>query len=267
MLELVTGVYKPLLDFIYLIVLAMVRMQVVFTVLPIFSNKLVSGLVRTGIVIVFAAFVTPTIIVPPSKDMFSGFFMVILLKEALIGLMIGFVLSIFFWVMEGVGTLIDIQSGANNATTFDPLTQHEAGPFTGVLLQIVMIVFILAGGFTLFLGLIFESYRVWPVMSFYPDYDSVLKTFIIQQSDTLLQSVVKFAAPILIILLMIEFGLGLVARTAQQLHVFDLSQPIKFYSAIVLLALFLPFFYDGLSSYMLDISKLNSLFGLWGSKP
>ena len=269
MLSVITELYKPLLDFILLITLAMARIYAIFLLLPIFSNKIITGLSRTGIVIVFAAFVTPTINLTPQAQvqLFSAYFLIILVKEVMIGVIMGFVLSMFFWIMEGVGTLIDIQSGANNSTTFDPLSNHEAGPFTGLLLQIVLIVFVVSGGLLIILKLIFESYKIWPILDFYPSYNQMLITFVIQQSDNLLVSIVKFSAPILVILLLIEFGLGLVAKSAQQLHVFDLSQPIKFYSSIILLTLFLPYFYDSLSTYMLDISKFNSLFSLMeGSK-
>ncbi len=236
--------FKPLLA-------VMPRISVIFMVFPMMSGEVVSGLVRNGIVICLACQLYPAVAASmPVGTLSIMVWTFLMFKEALIGLVIGFVISIFLWVAEGVGHLIDFQTGASNSTTFDPLTNTEAGPTSRFLLQLVIVLFLTSGGFLSLLHLIFDSYRVWPVFSFYPDINASVESFFLRQTDSMMLLTIKLAAPIVLILVVTELGLGLVNRFAPQLNVFSLAMPIKGALAVFMLALFLTFLYDSLRQFL-----------------
>jgi type III secretion protein T len=223
------------------------RLTFVFMIFPMFSGTAVQGLVRNGFVLSIACLLYPLVAASmPKAPLPVEVWVVVLFKEAFIGLVIGFVVSTFIWVAENVGHLIDFQTGASNSTTFDPLTNSEAGPTSRFLVQLVTVLFLASGGFLTLLALIFDSYRVWPIFSFFPDVNAALASFFIREADSLMLQTVKLAAPVILVLVVVELGIGLVNRFAPQLNVFSLAMPIKGALAIFMLALFLTFLYDSL---------------------
>jgi type III secretion protein T len=242
--EIIWNFVKPLF-------VVLPRIAALFVVFPMFAGEVVTGIVRNGILISLASVLYPLAAASIPSEPLSGFaWAYLIFKETFIGLVMGFVVSIFLWVVEGVGHLIDFQTGASNSTTFDPLTNTEAGPTSRFLVQLVITLFLTSGGFMTLLGVIFESYRVWPVFSFYPDMNASVESFFLHQTDSLMLLTVKLAAPIVMILVVAELGLGLVNRFAPHLNVFSLAMPIKGALAVLMLVTFLSFLYDSLRQFM-----------------
>jgi type III secretion protein T len=116
--------------------------------------------------------------------------------------------------------------------------------------MLAITLFVAAGGLLAMLGVVVDSYRLWPLGSFLPDVGRVLEEFAIRQGDTLFLWIVKLAAPVLLVLVLVELGMGLVNRAAPQLNVFVFSQPLKSLLATLMLTLFLFFVYDSLVEFL-----------------
>jgi type III secretion protein T len=243
------------------------RVYVMLLVIPVFNDQVVTGLARNGIASVLAIFVFPSVMEHlKSPDLFSGWFWIlILIKEGFIGLLLGFVASIFFWVMENIGQLIDQQTGSSNAAVFNPFSGSEGGPTSGFLLQLTVVLFVSSGGLLLLLGALFESYQIWPIMAPAPLRLEILRAFVIQQTDTLMILTIKLVAPVMTVLILIEYGLGLVSRSAQQLNVFSLSQPVKASAAVLIMAMMLTHVMDSMVQFLLNSDRLVQFFKVMGS--
>ncbi len=114
----------------------------------------------------------------------------------------------------------------------------------------VITLFVSAGGLLAMLGVVVDSYRLWPVASFFPNLGAVLEQFAIRQGDTLFLWIVKLAAPVIFVLLLVELGMGLISRVAPQLNVFVFSQPLKSLLAHLMMLLFLFFVYESLQEFL-----------------
>jgi type III secretion protein T len=171
-------------------------------------------------------------------------------KEALIGVMLGLGFGIFFWAIQSVGDLIDFQTGSANAPFFEPVGGHQGGPTGQFLGWVVITLFMSVGGLLAMVGVIVDSFRIWPVASFFPNVGAVLEQFAVRQGDTLFLWTVKLAAPVILVLLLVELGIGLIGRVAPQLNVFVFSQPLKSLLANLMLLLFLYFVYDSLQEFL-----------------
>ena len=101
-----------------------------------------------------------------------------------------------------------------------------------------------------FAVVIVDSYRLWPVGSFFPNVGAVLEQFAIRQGDTLFLWIVKLASPVIFVLLLVELGMGLVGRVAPQLNVFVISQPLKSLLAHLMMLLFVFFVYESLQEFL-----------------
>jgi type III secretion protein T len=100
------------------------------------------------------------------------------------------------------------------------------------------------------LGVVVDSYRIWPVGSFFPSVGAVLEQFAVRQGDTLFLWIVKLAAPVVFVLMLVELGMGLISRVAPQLNVFVFSQPLKSLLATLMMVLLLFFVYESLQQFL-----------------
>ncbi len=208
--------------------MSMVRVVALFAVVPFMSRQLIPGLVRNSImfclVLIIYPIVAPTI--PPEPGSFlltAG----IIAKEVVIGIIMGFLVGIIFWTAECVGAFIDNQRGATIASSLNPMSGEQASPLGMMIQQVVTVLFFISGGFLTLLSAIFESYKVWPVFSFFPKFHSGFPLFMLQQVDSLMSLTVLLASPVIIIIFATEFSLGLINRFTPQFNVFFLSMPIK----------------------------------------
>ena len=164
------------------VALTLPRLFAIFAVVPFLSGGMITGVVRNGLLLMLAMFMSPVAGEMPQASI--GTWILIAGKEALIGLMLGLGFGIFIWAIQSVGDLIDFQTGSSNASFFDPVAGHENGPTAEFLGWMVITLFISAGGLLAMLGVVVDSYRLWPVASFFPNLGVVLEQFAIRQGDT-----------------------------------------------------------------------------------
>jgi len=228
--------------------LTMPRLLAVFAVIPLFSGRMLTGMVRNGLVLMLAMFISPVAGEMPPLSL--GLWVLVACKESLIGLMLGLGFGIFIWSIQSVGDLIDFQTGSSNAAFFDPVGGHENGPTGDFLGRLVITLFVAGGGLLALLGVVVDSYRLWPVGSFFPHLGQVLEEFAVRQGDTLYLWIVKLAAPVVLVLVLVELGMGLINRVAPPLNVFVFSQPLKRLLSTLMMLLFMFFVYESLQEFL-----------------
>lgn len=210
-----------------------------FVIMPILSRQMLGGgLVRNGVACSLALFAFPMVAhtLPPA---IAGYELALLIgKEVLLGLLIGFIATVPFWAIEAAGFIIDNQRGASMASTLNPMLGNQTSP-TGLLLaQTLTTLFFSGGGFLMLIGALYQSYATWPIGSFFPQIGSQWVAFFYNQFTQLLRLCLLFAAPVLIAMFLAEFGLALISRFAPSLNVFILAMPIKSLIASALLVIY-----------------------------
>ncbi|MGY6036541.1 type III secretion system export apparatus subunit SctT [Aeromonas sp. AE23HZ002T15] len=216
-----------------------------FVMLPILSKQMLGGaMIRNGVICSLALYAYPMVAhsLPPAMD---GMALALLIaKEVLLGLLIGFVAAIPFWAIEASGFLIDNQRGAAMGSLFNPSLASQTSP-TGLLLTQTLITLFFAGGaFLSLLGALFQSYASWPVTHFFPAIGSQWISFFYGQFSQMLLLCALLAAPLLIAMFLAEFGLALISRFAPSLNVFVLAMPIKSAVASLLLVIYIKLMMD-----------------------
>ena len=239
---------------LFVISMTMPRIIAIFSILPFF-NKTLQGQIRNSIAFSFALILYPVVSDSIPKEINMLFVILIICKEVIIGMIIGFTVSVIFWAIEGIGFVIDNQRGSTMAVVFDPFFGEQTSIFGSLLLQFMTVLFFVSGGFLVMLSGIFESYQIWPIFSLLPRLDTSFCLFFLNQVDNLMKLIVLFAAPILIAIFISEFGLGLINRFAPQLNVFFLSMPIKSGIACFLMILYLSFLYTFLKDQLLTLNQ------------
>jgi type III secretion protein T len=229
--------YEGIKKSVLMLGLIQARLMPLLLLLPFMSRNLVPRTIVFGVAAGIGLIVLP--ILPESLVVRADMSLVfIVAKEAFVGLLVGFVCAIPFWVMEAVGFIVDNQRGASMAATINPMTGHDTSPI-GMLLNMAFITFFFAiGGLALLLDLIYQSYRLWPPDRFWPVLDLREAGLLIDQVNRLVLLALLLAAPPLVIMFMAELGLALVSRFAPQLQVFFLAMPIKSALGIFVLVIY-----------------------------
>ncbi|HET7868115.1 MAG TPA: type III secretion system export apparatus subunit SctT [Burkholderiaceae bacterium] len=230
------------------VALALPRVAAVFTLVPFLTTQMIPGLARAGLILMTALFMAPAAADMPPLGI--SLWVLVAAKEALIGTLLGLGFCVFIWALQSVGELVDLQTGSSNAAFFDPLGGHQGGPTSQLLGWLVITLFVSAGGLAALLAALADSYRLWPVASFFPRPGPVLEQFAVRKGDIFFLWTVKLAAPVILVLLLAELGMGLVSRMAPQLNVFVFAQPLKSLLAVLMLLLFLGLVYDALQGFM-----------------
>ena len=234
------------------------RMIAAFSIIQFMKKELLGGnIARNGLIFSFALFAYPVVEPGFPQTIDAGDLVIILFKEVVIGLFLGFIVSIAFWAIEAVGSFIDNQRGANIASSFDPMVGDQASPLSMLLSKILILIFFVSGILLAFMKGLYSSYQTWPVASFVPHFDWQYTEFFLAQFDLLLKIAIFIGAPVIIAMFMAELGLGLVGRFAPQLNVFFLAMPVKSAIAVFMLILLLSLFFQYFST-MLNDSVINS---------
>jgi type III secretion protein T len=219
-----------------------VRLMACLRVSVFFSQQYITGIGRNVCVVSLTLLVFP-ITFPKfhalTEDMTTYF--LIVGKEVFVGTMIGMFGNFIFYVAQGMGFIIDTQRGSTMASVMNPLSEEQTSPLGNLLMLFAVALCMTIGAVYVFLEGIYGSFQAWPVEQLFPTFKPVMPSFFLQQfGDDFMQQLAALVGPVIFLLFLCEFGLGMVARFAPQLNVFFLAMPVKSAMAVFFLILYLP---------------------------
>lgn len=226
---------------------------------PVFNRLGLTGMIRNSIAItmslplIFSIFDMLIL-----QEEVSGIPIVgMLLKELLIGIFIGIVISIPFWAAEVAGEFVDLQRGSTMAQLIDPTGSGESGVTSTLLTLTIVVLFFISGGFLVMLECFYLSYEYWPVVNFYPTLEPGSVLVLLGILDKIMRVGMLMIIPLVVSILAADLVLGYVARMVPSLHVFYLSLPIKNLLFTFLMLVYIVF----LIPYMLsEIDEIEGVF-------
>ncbi|GGJ85853.1 type III secretion system export apparatus subunit SctT [Pseudomonas matsuisoli] len=247
--------------------LAVSRALGMVIITPAFNRLGLSGMMRSAVAAVITIPIAPEIFdalgqmeTPPGALTYAG----LLMKELVIGLVIGLLFGIPFWAAEVAGELIDLQRGSTMAQLVDPLSVGESSVMSTFLSVILIALFFVSGGFLAMLDGFYQSYRLWPAEAFLPVITQPSALQVLHILDRVMYIGVMMVTPLVIALLVADVLLAYLSRMSPQLHVFDLSLPIKNLLFAVLLTLYAAFLLPFMLGQLGDLNvAFKQLADLW----
>lgn len=237
------------------LLLVQARVIPLFGALPFMNRSLLPMTLAFGVSAGLGVLVLPTLPDPLSLPGPVGL-VFLFLKEGLIGLILGHVCAVPFWSLGVAGFVIDNQRGASIASTLDPLTGQDSSPLAQLLGLAFIAYFVSLGGLQMLATLIFNSYRVWPPLDFWPRWSPAAAHLVLQQLNQMMYVGLLLAAPVMMAMFMAELGMALVSRFVPQLQVFFLAMPVKSGLALFMLVIDVTTLFPDGYSHMRD-------FGTW----
>ncbi|MFD2628400.1 flagellar biosynthetic protein FliR [Oceanobacillus kapialis] len=218
-------------------ILVFIRVLAFFVTLPLFAYRTIPTPFKIGLSFFLAFIMFYTI--GPTDIGFDGVYLFLLMKEAIVGLLIGLIAYIILSAVQIAGGFIDFQMGFAIANVIDPQTGAQS-PLTGQYFYIFSLLFLLAvDGHHLLIDGIFNSYSFIPIDTFIPFGNQSIADFVIETFNTMFLIAFQIAIPIVGCLFLVDVALGIVARTVPQLNVFVVGLPLKILVSFLTLFVFL----------------------------
>lgn len=150
----------------------------------------------------------------------------IVLKEAVTGLILGFVVNICSSIVNFAGSIIDMEVGFSMVTLMDPATK-ETSSVSGIFYQyIVMLLLVATGMYQYILKAFVESYTLIPVNGAILRSEALLSSMIQFMGDSIILGF-RICLPVFSVILILNAVLGVLAKVSPQLNMFAVGLQLK----------------------------------------
>nr|WP_300707298.1 flagellar biosynthetic protein FliR [uncultured Brachyspira sp.] len=220
-------------NFFQIYLLIMVRLTAILMVAPLFSSNVIPNTIKMAL-----SFITTAAIFPLAANInvqaaptFAEYFLT-LLNEALIGILIGFLMSIIFAAYQVMANFFEIQMGFGISETVDPISQVTVPVLGQMQSLIVILLFIAIDGPSLIIRTLFYSFKAMPILSnaskavFMSSFNGIIDRMIYYMSS-LFSIALSLALPIMLTLFLLSLSLGLLAKAAPQMNILMLGFPMQ----------------------------------------
>ncbi|WP_274361468.1 flagellar biosynthetic protein FliR [Paenibacillus thermotolerans] len=232
------------LSFLPNLLLIFCRLTGFFVTAPVFSSRNnVPMQFRIGLsvfisLLVFLSAGTQTPI-PMDSD-----YALYVIRESLIGVLLGFIAYMFFTVVQIAGSFIDMQMGFGIANVIDPMTGAQTPVFGSFKYIVGTLIFFSINGHHYLLAAILDSYQAIPLENrFFEIYASGTVTELLVKSLVVGFTIAfQMAAPIVASMFLIDVALGILTKTSPQFNIFVVGMPLKIIAGLFLTFLLVPTF-------------------------
>ncbi len=229
-------------DRIVMLVLALARVGGLFILAPFFGARTAPVRVRAATVFFMTIAMLPILgPTPPALAADAGPAVVLGMIgfEAMIGFVIGLVAQFIFGAVQMAGQLAGIQMGIGLSNLIDPQTQDHITSLAQWENLLALLVFLSIDGHHILIRAVADSFRVLPLGGGLPQAAGFAIVF--RLASGLFVVALKVAAPVLVLLLMVNAAMGVLAKLIPQLNVFIVGFPLNVAAGLFVLAAAQPF--------------------------
>lgn len=200
------------------------RVLAMFTAAPVFSMRAIPVRARIGLAFLVAVCAQAALPQPPVISLNSPEAAGVVLQQVGIGLAIGFAVRVVFVALEFAGEVVGLQMGLNFASFFDPSSNSQKSTAARFLGQIALLLFVVMNGHLLVLLAVIESFQRFPVDGNFLTATQQLQLHSL--GTDLFASALWLALPVMILLLFVNFAMGIMSRVAPQMQIFSFGFPV-----------------------------------------
>lgn len=217
--------------------LILIRLTMFFYSAPFFGQKGIPNQIKIGLSFFMAILlygVIPEKTLPVYNTVWG--YAVLVLREALAGLLIGFAAAICTTVVSFAGRIIDMETGLSMSNLIDPAT-NTSESVSGVLFQyIVTLMLIITGMYEYIIRAVAETFQLIPVGGAVFNPDKLLESMLLFLRDYMSIGF-RICLPVFAVMLLLNAVLGIMTRVAPQLNMFAVGMQMKVLVGLVTLFL------------------------------
>jgi flagellar biosynthetic protein FliR len=218
-----------------------VRMTGLFVVAPIFGRRNMPTYLKIGFSFFMALILVNTTAVQNFQHDESIFsYVLLVMKEFIVGISIGFIAYISFTAIYVAGEILDMQIGFGVVNVMDPVSNIQVPVTSNIYFIISMLLLLLMNGHHVLIKALFDSFTTLPLGS--AVFDASLADGLITLFSTVFATGFKIAAPVVAAILITDIAMGTVSRMVPQLNIFVIGMPLKIIVGLIILVITIPMF-------------------------
>jgi flagellar biosynthetic protein FliR len=238
-------------------VLALARVGGLLIMAPLLGSRVAPVRVRAAIAFFLAAAMLPAVpaeaglaIAADAGPIRLG---AALLLEISIGFAVGLVAQFVFSGVQMAGQLAGIQMGIGLSNLIDPQTQEHITSLSQWQNLLALLVFVALDGHHALIRAVAESFAVVPLGGGFPSADGLGRILVL--AGGIFVVALKVAAPVLVLLLLVNGAMGVLAKVIPQLNVFIVGFPLNVAVGLFMLTASQPFTIRVLESSFAEVSS------------
>lgn len=207
--------------------LILTRVSCFVFVAPFFSLQNTPRNVRIVLSVLTSVLLYQTLTPAPAVEYSTLLeYAIIVIKEAMTGLLIGFAGTVCSSIVSFAGSVADMEIGLSMMTLMDPTTRNTTS-ITGVLYQYAMMLMLVATGMYRYLfGALADSFTLIPVNGAIFRGESLVNSMIEFLTDYIVIGF-RIVLPIFCVMVLLNAILGILAKVSPQMNMFAVGIQLK----------------------------------------
>lgn len=218
----------------YLMVL--IRVSAFVMTAPFLSYRSIPIRVKAAISVFLTIVVAQA--VPEVSFSYGGVvgYAVLILKEIIVGCVLGFMCSLCFYIVSFAGQFMDIEMGLSMASTFDPTSNMQVTITSNIYNYFLMLTMVVTNMHYYIIRAIVDSFRYFNVGQAVIRSEGI-KTLIVDFMGNYLLIALRIVLPMFCCMLMLNVVLGVLTKAAPQMNMFVVGIQLKVMAGLIVLIL------------------------------
>jgi flagellar biosynthetic protein FliR len=161
-------------------------------------------------------------------------------KEAAVGLTLGFVAKTIFDSIAFAFTFAAMQMGFMFSSFYDPMLETQSPTISQLMMILASLLFLVFDGHHLMIKALADSFITVPLGQ--GQITKELSSYVIETGSQMFVIGLKLSAPIVAVLFVVNMAFGVVAKAVPQINVIMVSFTVNILVGIIVLGLCMPFF-------------------------
>lgn len=235
------------IDLFYGLLLVFLRVAAIIFSAPILDASTIPVVFKAGLALAVSVLLLPEVATMVTVSELSLFAFVIGVgSEVAIGVTIGLSVKLLFTGIQLAGQMVGHQMGFAVANVIDPASSMQIPIISQIYNLTAMMLFLVINAHHMFFRAVVESYALLPPLSMH--LSPQLVAMIMKLVTQMFVVAIKVGAPLITAMLVVTVGLGLVARTVPQMHIFVVAMPLKILIGLLFMVMLAPY----LTSFLID---------------
>lgn len=161
------------------------------------------------------------------------YYAIALFREILVGLILGFIIKVFFQVYPFVGMIWSTQGGLSMSMVMDPTSGTQSSTLGKIYNLGFAVYFLISDGYHYLIKAVINTFETIPLNG--AIFTTTMALGMVSTLAEYFIICVRLAAPIIAILIIVDCTLGILARTVPQMNMFVIGIPLKMIIMFILL--------------------------------
>lgn len=209
-----------------------------FLIAPVLSYSRIPPQVKVLLGVTLTIAIYPILPPPPDYPLFSGYSLVFLIQQTLIGVALGFAMRVTFAAVEMAGEYVAMKMGLGFANFFSQDADTNSQVLSRLFHLMTILIFLAINGHILMIETLVYTFEYLPIGTVALNRDPF--ELVVTWGGIIFSAGLLMSLPLVAPLLIVSISLGILNRTAPQMSVFSVGFPMTLTMGLILLMVVLP---------------------------